>query len=274
MNAPYRIEGLLLDLDGVFYIGDRPISGGQEVLAYLQERQVPYRFITNTTTRSPEALANKLRTLGIETRPENVFTAVSATIRFLNSQGTPSFHLLLRDVIKPIFDLFPQDREVPDYVIIGDIGADWNYENLNLVFNMLMRGSNLLCMHRNKFWQGDDGLLMDIGAFVAALEHVSGKPALVMGKPSPAFFQQAIDSLGVEKERVAIVGDDIDSDIAGGQASGLQGILVETGKYRKSYAEASSTIPDATLPSIASLPELLSRRLEATKISNSDFGSQ
>lgn len=257
MNRGQKIRGLLLDMDGVIYVGDRLVDGATEALVYLRENGIPFKFITNTTTRTPQELIAKLEAMGISVTEDEVFTAVSATLQYLKARGRPSCYLLLREGIKPIFEEFPEDPFQPDYVVIGDIGASWNYENLNAVFNMLMQGSRLICMHRNKYWQGEKGLLMDIGAFVAALEYVSGKEALVIGKPSPAFFQQAIESLGISRDKVAIVGDDIDSDIGGGQASHIKGILVRTGKYREAYAARSSVEPDYTIESIASLPTIL-----------------
>lgn len=270
MGNKRRIHGLLLDLDGVFYVGDRVIAGSRETLDFLREQAIPFRFITNTTTRSPVELSDKLSRLGIDARPKEIFTAASATIRYLQARGKPSCHLLLRESIKPLFDEFPPSSTTPDYVVIGDIGAAWNYENLNTVFNMLMRGSSLICMHRNKYWQGENGLLMDIGAFVAALEYVSSKEAIVIGKPSPAFFQQAIQSLDLEAQNVAIAGDDIDSDIGGGQAAGLQGILVKTGKYREIFAASSSVNPDFTIDSVGDLPHLFSERNFARSRLDSD----
>lgn len=251
------IKGLLLDMDGVLYVGSKKIDGASETLELLRENKLPFRFITNTTTRTPESLIAKLESLGLTASADEVFTAVSATIRFLKSKGRPRCYLLLRDEVKVLFDEFEEDSERPDYVIIGDIGAAWSYDTLNNVFNMLMRGSELICMHRNKYWQDEEGLRMDIGAFVAALEYVSGKKALVVGKPSPTFFQQAIDSLGVSRGEAAIVGDDIDSDVGGGQACGLKGVLVRTGKYRNAYADRSNVEPEAVIDSIKQLPKLL-----------------
>ena len=251
------IKGLLLDMDGVLYVGNQLIDGARETIEWLRNKGIPFRFITNTTTRTPDSLIAKLDRIRLKVRAEEVFTAVTATLGYLKGRGEPSCHLLLRDEIKPLFKSFPTDADNPDYVVIGDIGATWNYENLNKVFNMLMRGSKLICMHRNKFWQGEDGLKMDIGAFVAALEYVSDKSALVIGKPSPAFFQQALQSLGLERDEVAILGDDIDSDIGGGQASDMRGILVMTGKYREEYVSRSSVRPDFIIESIKELPRLM-----------------
>lgn len=98
---------------------------------------------------------------------------------------------------------------------------------------------------------------MDIGAFVAGLEYVTGRQATVIGKPSGDFFQLAVRSLNLPPESVAMVGDDIETDVGGGQAAGLMGVLVRTGKYRPQAAAQSQVKPDAELDSIADLPRWL-----------------
>jgi HAD superfamily hydrolase (TIGR01458 family) len=251
------IKGLLLDLDGVLYVDGELIPGAAETIAVLRARGLPLRFITNTSTQPPEALQQKLAALGITARTEEIFSAVSATAQYLRGLGRPALHLVMQDAVKPAFADFPQDSNEPDYVVLADIGAAWSYELLNRIFNQLMNGSRLICLHRNKYWQTSAGLHIDIGAFVAGLEYVSGTEALVMGKPSPDFFRQAIASLQLEAPQVAVVGDDVEVDIGGGQAVGLYGVLVRTGKYREALVRQSGVKPWQTIESVAALLELL-----------------
>lgn len=260
MTTHAPIEALVLDLDGVFYVGDTLVAGATDTLAWIREAQIPFRFITNTTTRTPDELVTKLDNLGLKAGPDEIFSALSATHDFLSQRGRPSCYLLVRESVKGLFTEFGENDQDPDFVVIGDIGAAWDYETLNRVFNMIMNGAKLLCMHRNKYWQTEQGLRMDIGAFVAALEYVTGQTAIVIGKPSAAFFQLAIDALGCSAENTAVLGDDIESDIGGGQAAHLQGILVRTGKFREEVMQHSAVKPDYVIDSIADLPALLQRR--------------
>lgn len=257
MQAEFDIQGLLFDLDGVLYIGDSAVPGAREALTRIQQHHFPRRFITNTSTSSAADVAAKLRRLGFDIDQTEIFSAVSATRDFLRQRGNPSVHFLIRESARSEFAEFPQPTGAPDYVVVGDIGAAWNYALLNRVFNELMNGAELVAMHMNKYWQTESGLQMDIGAFVAGLEFVTGKQATVIGKPSQAFFQLAVDSLKLRPDQVMIVGDDIENDIGGGQAAGLTAVLVKTGKYRAAVAAASEITPDAVLGSIADLPRLL-----------------
>lgn len=257
MNDASDINGLVLDMDGVLYIDDAAIPGANATIRWLRENGRPFRFITNTSTRPPDELQHKMRALGLDVHDDEIFSAVSATCTYLEQAGTPRCHLLVADAVMECFEKFPRDDQRPDFVVVGDIGERWSYALLNEVFGMLMRGARLVCMHRNKYWETAQGLKMDIGAFVAGLEYVSGTQAIVIGKPSWDFFRLTVQSLGLTANKVAIVGDDIETDIGGGQAVGLRGILVKTGKYREELVSRSSVRPDHVIASIAELPALL-----------------
>src|SRR3712207_5356153 len=116
-----------------------------------------------------------------------------------------------------------------------------------------MDGAGLIALQRNRYWRKENGLALDAGPFVAALEYASGQSATVVGKPEKGFFRLALEDLGLEAHEVAMVGDDAEADVAGAQAAGLHGILVKTGKY---HPEAEGE-PDLLLDSVASLPEAL-----------------
>ena len=250
-------KAILFDLDGVLYVGKTMIPGAAEALDFVRERGIPCCFITNTTTKTVHEVAEKLRGFGFGIPDESIFSAITATRDFLREQGNPSVDLLVRDSVKPEFAEFPQGSATPDYVVVGDIGAAWDYPLMNRVFNELMNGAKLLAMHKTRYWQTEEGLCMDIGGFVAGFEYVSGQEALIMGKPSRSFFEFARKSLGVDAGEVMMIGDDIENDVGGGQAAGFKGVLVKTGKFRPQVLEASEVDPDAILASIADLPNLL-----------------
>ncbi|MBN1213485.1 MAG: TIGR01458 family HAD-type hydrolase [candidate division Zixibacteria bacterium] len=248
-----EISGLLLDLDGVVYVGERVLEGAVETVQYLKDRNIPCRFTTNTTVSSAATLHHKLTGMGLPVAEEEIFSALKATVRYLRARGRPSCYLLLAEDPVRDFAEFPVSDTKPDFVIIGDVGKYWDYKLINKVFRMVMSGSKMIALHKGKYWQTEAGLQVDMGAFVAGLEYVTGQEATVIGKPSPSFFKLALDDLGLPVERVAMVGDDIDSDIGGAQAVGLKGVLVKTGKYRKELVENSAVKPDLVIDSIYSL---------------------
>ncbi len=251
------IRGILFDLDGVLYVGSNVIEGAIEAVSGIKQRGYDCRFVTNTSTLSGDSLHKKLAGLGFDIAEHEIISATRAALIYLKQLDDPVCHLVLAEDVKRDFRHFRQSDSKADVVIIGDIGNAWSYPLLNNVFNLLISGAQLIAIHKNRFWQTEHGLQMDIGAFVSALEYASGKPATIIGKPSIDFFQSALTELDLPPEQVAMVGDDIDSDIGGGQRAGLTGILVKTGKYRQAYADSSPIIPDLVIPSIAELPGLL-----------------
>jgi hypothetical protein len=130
MPLPTTIHGLLIDLDGVLYVGETPVPGAQQVLKRLDDENIPRRYLTNTTTRTAASVVQKLRRLGFSVfsvHEEEVFSPISATVQFLNGLGRPTINPVVRDSVLPAFADFPRNNERPDYVIIGDIGAAWSY---------------------------------------------------------------------------------------------------------------------------------------------------
>ncbi len=257
MKKLENIQGFLVDLDGVLYVGDQVIEGAGRAISAIRRQGYRLRFITNTSTRSLASLQKKLKGLGFDIPRSEIISAPQAALLYLKSKGRPVCHLLLAEDVQRDFAGFPQSQDKADAVVIGDIGDAWNYAVLNRAFRLLFAGAELIAMHKNRFWQTESGLQMDIGGFVVALEYASGKQAKIMGKPSIDFFQMALQDLGLPATQVAIVGDDIESDVGGGQRAGLMGILVKTGKYRESFVKASKIQPDLVIDSIADLPELL-----------------
>jgi len=254
-----EIRGVLFDLDGVLYVGSGLVEGAVEAVAMVRAAGIPRRFITNTSTLSRNSLLARLYGLGFDVDPEEVLTAPQAAAAYLRLHfPSAPCHLLLEENVRRDFgDITQTELEDADCIVVGDIGNNWSCQLLDRIFNRMIQGARLICIHKNRFWQTCGGLHMDIGGYVTALEYCSATQALVMGKPSPHFFGTAIEELGLPPEHVAIVGDDIDMDIGGGQAAGLRGVLVRTGKYRPAYAAASAIIPDRIIDSIRDLPALL-----------------
>ena len=247
------IRGILFDLEGVLYVGNQVIDGAYDTIRYVKEHHIPHRYVTNTTTLSRQALSQKLYALGFPIEPHEILSPPSATCVYLRQRQPRSCYFLVSEAVRDEFREFPTSTTSPDAVVIGDIGRAWTYDLVNRIFQMVMAGAELIALHKGKFWQTPEGLRVDIGAFIAGLEYVTGVEATVTGKPSPAFYQAAIQELDCPKDQIVMVGDDIDSDVGGAQQCGIRGILVQTGKYRQDYVASSSIVPDGVLESIPHL---------------------
>lgn len=252
-----NLKGILFDLDGVLYVGSQIIEGAIEAIARIRNSGLTCRFVTNTSTLSLASLQQKLEALGFSIPASEIISAPQAAVLYLRSRSNPVCRLLLAGNVKRDFNEFRQSDAEAGYIVVGDIGNTWNYDLMNEVFNRLVEGAKLIAIHKNRFWQTEQGLRMDIGGFVQALEYASGTEAMIIGKPSTDFYRMALLDMGLQPADVAMVGDDIDADTGGAQQAGLGGILVRTGKYRRAYAEASAVIPDLTIDSIKDLPAAL-----------------
>jgi HAD superfamily hydrolase (TIGR01458 family) len=251
------VKGMLFDLDGVLYVGNQPITGAIEAVHRIRHSHVKCRFVTNTSTLSLASISKKINALGFAIPAAEIISAPQAALHYLQQQQDPVCRLLLTDDVKQDFAGFRQSDNAATHIVVGDIGNAWSYNMLNEVFNCLNKGAKLIAIHKNRFWQTAQGLQMDIGGFIQALEYVSGAEAMMIGKPSQDFFNIALDDMQLKASEVGMIGDDIDSDIGGAQQVGIKGILVRTGKYRQSYAAASNIKPDLVIDSIADLPALL-----------------
>ncbi len=251
------IKGVLFDLDGVLYVGNSPVAGAIEAVNKIHNSALICRFITNTSTLSLQSLQKKINALGFDIPQEEIISAPQAALNFLKTQTDPICRFLLADDVKKDFAAFKQSDTEAEYIVVGDIGNAWTYQMLNEVFACLMRGAKLIAIHKNRFWQTEHGLQMDIGAFIHGLEYASNSQAMMIGKPSADFFNIALADMQLSAGQALMVGDDIDSDIGGAQQAGIKSALVRTGKYRQAYAEASAIKPDLLLDSVADLPNIL-----------------
>lgn len=258
--SPKAIKGFLIDIDGVLYVEKQPIRGAVDAIEYLQSMNIPFILVTNTTRRSRYSLLTNLQQLGFRLDIEQIFSAPHAAALWLKEKDAKSISLFLRGDTYREFKDFHVTTNKPEYIIIGDIAEDLTYDYLNQAFRLIMSGTRMLALQKNRYWQTNTGLAIDTGAVVAALEYATQKRAIVIGKPNAAFFNHAIKRLGLPPENIAIIGDDLETDISGGAKVGLFTIAVRTGKFREENLRRKKKQPDHILKSIAELPNWLKSR--------------
>lgn len=254
----------MLDVDGVLHVSGEPLPGAADAVRRLRGNGHRLRFVTNTTTRSRAQLGDQLRSQGLELDDEEIQTAAAAAVRALRGRRVLALtmHALVHDLEG--LELVGEGAEA---VLIG--GADetpetnlvFSYMNLARAFSELEAGAELYCLHRNRWWQTKRGPLLDAGAFVAGLEYAAQVEAVVLGKPSPAYFAAACEALDADPQLAWMVGDDLESDIAGAQGVGMRTVLVRTGKFRPDAVERARTRPDGIVSSIGHLPAWLEQHL-------------
>jgi HAD superfamily hydrolase (TIGR01458 family) len=234
----------------------RPIPGAVRALEWLTQQGYRTCFVTNTTIFARATLAQRLQESGLPIPEEKLVTAPVATANYIR-QHYPAKRcwVLTKGDTAADFAGIELVESNADVVVIGGAEELLTYENMNRAFRMLMDGSVLLAMHTNLYWRTSEGLKLDSGPFVRALELATGKQAIVLGKPDRAFFEQALLTIDVAAHEAVMVGDDIENDIAGAQRAGMHTVLVCTGKHKADSPLLENVQPGAILPSIAELPE-------------------
>lgn len=267
------IRGLLVDWDGVLVTAGRPVPGAAAALAALDRAGVPYRIATNTTLLSRRDLAERSNSLGFTIHPERFVTAASTAAAYCARRfpgrpivvvGTPGAKSEFAGQALVPVEAADDPTVAPAAVVLGDSPDEITYANLNRIFRAVRGGAAFVAMHRNPWWVTEAGLTLDSGAIVAGLEYALGRRATVVGKPARAFFAEAARALAgdlddggsagrLQRTAVAMIGDDVWSDVVAAQRAGLRGILVLTGKHGEAELArlaARGGAPDAVLPSI------------------------
>jgi HAD superfamily hydrolase (TIGR01458 family) len=258
------MQAILFDLDGVVYNSETPVPGASEALAWVRKQNIPHLFVTNTTSRGRGVLAEKLQRFGVLATEDQILTPCVAAHEHMRTTARDGDRAALFVPAKTMseFDgipLLPDDSETgARWVVVGDMGPGWDFPTLNRAFRLLKSNpeTELIALGLTRFWLAEDGLSLDAGAYVAALEYAASRSPVVMGKPAPAFFHAAAARLSVDPAEILMIGDDVVVDVNGAQRSGMKGALVKTGKFREADLAGASMRPDYVMDSIVGLPEL------------------
>lgn len=249
------VKGFLIDIDGVLYVGTERIPGAIKAINYLKKNNIPFLLVTNTTRKSRYSLQSYLYSMGFRVNIDQIYSATYSARQWLIEHKVNSIYLVLRGDGYREFKDFRVTANNPEYIVIGDLGEDITYSKLNHSFQLIMSGAKILALQKNRYWNNGNELVIDAGAIVSALEFATGKRAIIVGKPQKSFFRIAIKALNISSQNIAIIGDDIETDIKGGNQLGLFTIAVKTGKYSKEAIENSKIKPELIMQSIADLPD-------------------
>ena len=274
-------RALLLDMDGVLVLRGALIPDAAEALSALDGLGIPWVVATNTSLVSRTTLARELGRAGLPVPADRIVTAASAAAAHVRRRfgRAPLYVMGSPDALtefRGLTLLSHSDAAAPGAgaaaVVVGDAAEDFTPRNLQSAFTLLRGGARFIAMHKNRWWLTSAGVMLDAGAYVAGLEYVTQRRALVTGKPSRTFFAEGLrqlnEMLGVGAGRgavphllpadVAMVGDDLWNDVLGAQKAGLRGVFVRSGKHgevelARVAAERGGRAPDAVAPSIVEI---------------------
>jgi glycerol-1-phosphatase len=253
-----RFDGLLVDLDGVVWIGPDPVPGSAETLRTLLDAGKRVVFVTNNPGKPPTAYAERLRELGVDVAPEQIVTAgmVAARLAGEAAGGGGSAFVIGASALKEMVAATgarvlegEEGREADVVVVSGHRGFD--YAELLTSKRALDRGAALVATSHDPTMPFPGGEVPGTGAVLAAVETASGRRAEIAGKPERHLFEMATEAAG--GGRLAMVGDRVSSDVAGGRAAGLETILVLSGTTSREEAASADPAPDHVLASLSGL---------------------
>jgi len=248
----------LFDLDGVFYKGkeSRVKIGGTEAVEAIRAKGKRLYILTNNSTDSTETVHSRLVEFEIPVKREEVLTSGLLTAEYLRQKhGKVSYFLVGEKGLDVEMKKFGHKRtkgEEADYVVVG-LDRRITYEKLDHAARIARNGAAIVATHTSRLYMYKTGPAIATGPLVKAIEYASRKRATVIGKPSPLMFEIALERAGYGKEEAVMVGDQVDTDIAGASNAGIDSILVTSGIDQ----EAEGFKPIAILDNVDELVDLL-----------------
>ncbi len=238
-------DHVVLDLDGCVWVGETCTRGAPEAVAALRAAGKSIMFVTNDARRSPEDYVRKLWSLGLMASLEEVVTVGAAIQHVLAGRGghggtyvvgSPAIFRHVADAGQHVVN--GTDRVTEAEFVVVAAHDELTFEELKDATQAVLAGAEMIAAGRDRTFPTDDGTWPATGAIVAALEYATGARATTVGKPAAQIFLTALDRLG--DGRTLVIGDRLDSDLAGADAAGLDGAIVLTGSTTRAEAEAAS----------------------------------
>lgn len=252
------IRTLLFDMDGVLYRGKQCLPGVAEILAFCEEHAIAYACITNNATMTPGQYEEKLAGMGIQMSGARVLTSALVTSRYLRlhyPRGTTVYAIGMRGLLEALFEdgYFVPQEHAPDLVVQG-VDFDLTYAKLRAGCLAIRAGARFIATNPDKTFPAEHGLVPGAGSIMAALQAATDVVPQVIGKPQPTMFQIALDLLKSRPEETVVVGDRLDTDIAGAQNANVRSVLLLSGVTQRADVADSMHQPDAVFDG---LPEFL-----------------
>jgi len=255
------IRAFILDMDGVLWRDEEPIGNLRKLFSDIQQAGIKITLATNNASRSSFQHLDKLRSFGVEgLEPWQVVSssdAVAAYLRKKYPQGGGIYVVGEPPLVKVIEDAGYFFDELKPVAVVAGIDRTVNYSKLNIAGRLIRNGADFVGTNPDKTYPTPEGLAPGAGTILAALEAVSGVKPWIVGKPSPAMYQIALERLGMEPNAVLVVGDRIETDIVGGQALGCKTALVLSGVTTLSQAKTWLPQPDFIMTDLTALFEAI-----------------
>jgi 4-nitrophenyl phosphatase len=253
------LDGIVMDMDGALWRGEQPLAGLTAWFTFLARRGIPYVLATNNAYWPPDHYVARLAGFGVSVPPDRILTSALATAGWLRGQlpaGATVYVVggaALRAALAAEGFAVRTDGAGPvDAVVVG-VDFQLTYDTLRQATQRIRAGARFVGTNPDRTYPMEDGLAPGAGAILAALEAATDVQPTVIGKPARPLFEAALARLGTAPERTLMLGDRLDTDIAGGQQAGLRTALVTTGVDSPATLATSGIAPDAVFAGLAEL---------------------
>lgn len=254
MRLADLFDCFLIDLDGVVYVGEKPTEGSVETINFLKKNGKLVIFLTNDPRSTAQSYSEKLREMGIETMPGDIVTSGMAIAYHIKSElgdlGEKKAYVVGSKALKEEIGLISlsivngEEAKNADFVILGG-HPEFHYEEMKLATLAIRNGARFFATNRDPFYPSSEGLIPATGAMLASIEVASGTKAIVAGKPEIIMFEVALtENLHRDKHKLVIIGDRLDTDVAGGKNAGISTILSLSGSTKEEDISKSDIKPD------------------------------
>jgi 4-nitrophenyl phosphatase len=255
------IKGLVIDLDGSVYVGDKPISGVPEALEELRSKGIKLLFLTNNATKTPQEYVEKLEGMGIRASIEEVLTSSVIAASYIKRVYGPSRIFVvgtkaLEEVLRSHgHEIVAFDSDV----VVAGLDFNFDYQKLARASREIRRGAKFVATNTDATIPLEDGVMPGAGSIVKAIEIASGVRPLVVGKPSRIAMREALMRLGLRPSEVLVVGDRPETDVKMGKRFGCITALVLTGVVKEAALKGlpETLRPHFVLKSLAEVPKLI-----------------
>ncbi|SFQ35733.1 4-nitrophenyl phosphatase [Desemzia incerta] len=227
-----KYKGYLIDLDGTMYKGKESIPDAPGFIQRLREKNIPFLFLTNNSTKTPETAAKNLQeNFGIPALPEEVYTSSLATADYLKSLNNGNKVLIIgeKGLKQALADRgFVEEDKNPDYVVLG-LDQEVNYEKFKAATLAIHNGAQYIATNKDTNLPTEHGLVPGAGSLAALLTAATRIEPTFVGKPETIIMEEALKLINLPAEEVLMVGDNYETDIMAGINSGVDTLLVYTG---------------------------------------------
>ncbi|MCW5887511.1 MAG: HAD-IIA family hydrolase [Anaerolineales bacterium] len=250
------LKALLLDMDGVLWRGTQPIGSVPDNLAAIAAKGLQAAFVTNNSTLTVEQYQEKFRKFGAEVDARQIHTSANASAHYLQQQfpqGGNVFVIgeegLQQAMLARGFTLADHDC----IAVVAGLDRQLSYDKLRSATLQIAKGAAFIGTNPDRTLPSPDGPVPGAGSILAAIQAASGVQPTIIGKPGTAGFMAAMDALGVSPAETMMIGDRVDTDIAGAQAAGCRTGLVLSGITTAAEAQAWQPAPDHIAADLATL---------------------